>query len=516
MDGEAKGSAGFSQADEMNPAWLAMSRFRRRKFDDAIDLCSQCLSENGRDQAMWFLKVRSLTQKTYIDDMDMEEEAVGDLLLDENAIAKAPRPGTSLKKPMTAASGNGFGAPNLRPLSSSGRPMSGFARPGTQSGRGDGGVEAAFRGSRPGTSRPVSVAGRFIRLGTASLVSDGDVFINLDKFDFNKYAQRPALAKVLMDYILYFEHTPKRALDLGAASTQAAEFKDWWWKARLGKAYYQLGMYRDAEKQFKSAQAQQEMVSTALELCKVYIKLDQPLIAIAQYTKALVTFPGDVHLTLGIARIHESLGDADKAQEYYKAVLKLDPSNVEAIACTASNYFYNDLPEIALRMYRRLLQMNVTNTELWNNIGLCCFYASQYDMALSCFEKALTLATDDNSADCWFNIGQVAIGIGDSNLAYQAFKVAISVDPNNAESYNNLGILELRKGNIQVSRSHFLSAQKLGGHLYEPFYSGALVAFKLGDTQESYEMCVNSLRAFPDHSDSKELMKSLKKLFLSL
>ena len=57
MDGEAKGSAGFSQADEMNPAWLAMSRFRRRKFDDAIDLCSQCLSENGRDQAMWFLKV---------------------------------------------------------------------------------------------------------------------------------------------------------------------------------------------------------------------------------------------------------------------------------------------------------------------------------------------------------------------------------------------------------------------------------------------------------------------------
>lgn len=31
----------------------------------------------------------------------------------------------------------------------------------------------------------------------------------------------------------------------------------------------------------------------------------------------------------------------------------------------------------ACRYYRRLLQMGVSNTELWNNLGLCCFYASQ-------------------------------------------------------------------------------------------------------------------------------------------
>ena len=29
------------------------------------------------------------------------------------------------------------------------------------------------------------------------------------------------------------------------------------------------------------------------------------------------------------------------------------------------------------RYYRRLLQMGVSNTELWTNLGLCCFYASQ-------------------------------------------------------------------------------------------------------------------------------------------
>lgn len=35
--------------------------------------------------------------------------------------------------------------------------------------------------------------------------------------------------------------------------------------------------------------------------------------------------------------------------------------------------------------------------------------------------------------------------VGDLGLAYQAFKIAVSVDPNHAESYNNIGVLELRK-----------------------------------------------------------------------
>lgn len=46
-----------------------------------------------------------------------------------------------------------------------------------------------------------------------------------------------------------------------------------------------------------------------------------------------------------------------------------------------------DQPELALRFYRRLLQMGVNNPELWCNLGLCCFYASQYDLSLSCLDK---------------------------------------------------------------------------------------------------------------------------------
>jgi hypothetical protein len=49
--------------------------------------------------------------------------------------------------------------------------------------------------------------------------------------------------------------------------------------------------------------------------------------------------------------------------------------------------------------------MGVSNAELWNNLGLCCFHASQYDMIYRCFENALLVADDMTQADVWCALG---------------------------------------------------------------------------------------------------------------
>ena len=67
---------------------------------------------------------------------------------------------------------------------------------------------------------------RFVRLGTASLLSHGGgPFINLDKLDLRKYAARPCLARALCDYMLHHEHNPKRALELCAHATASNKFE---------------------------------------------------------------------------------------------------------------------------------------------------------------------------------------------------------------------------------------------------------------------------------------------------
>lgn len=86
----------------------------------------------------------------------------------------------------------------------------------------------------------------------------------------------------------------------------------------------------------------------------------------------------------------------------FAQALILDATNVESIACIASQHFYSDQPEIALQFYKRLAQMGYNSAELWNNMGLCSFFSSQYHTALQFFGKALEAATDDNMADVWY------------------------------------------------------------------------------------------------------------------
>eukprot|EP00039_Didymoeca_costata_P031072 m.32991 g.32991 ORF g.32991 m.32991 type:complete len:81 (-) comp8476_c0_seq1:490-732(-) len=63
--------------------------------------------------------------------------------------------------------------------------------------------------------------------------------------------------------------------------------------------------------------------------------------------------------------------------------------------------------------------MGMKSAELFNNLGLCCYYAQQFDMAMNSFESALELAEDDIMADIWYNISHVALGLGDMSLSYQ-------------------------------------------------------------------------------------------------
>mmetsp|Transcript_14346 Transcript_14346/g.34067 ORF Transcript_14346/g.34067 Transcript_14346/m.34067 type:complete len:509 (-) Transcript_14346:210-1736(-) len=496
----------------VDPLYIAITRFNRRDYAATIALCTQLLEAQPFDQAAWYLKTRALTMAVWVDDVEVEEEGVADVLLDDNATAAMPRPGTSLARPMTGVAAGGLNA-GVRPTSSSGRPTTGFARagtgtgrPGTQSrgGTAGGGVAAAMMGARPGTSRPMTSFGRLVRLGTASLAAasvngagGGGAFILVDKLDLRKYAARPALARALFEYIMYHDHNPKKALELAALATSAADFGDWWWKERLGKCYLQLGLLRDAEKQLRSAILAQPTVLANLELARVYLKLDQPNAALE-------------------ARTCDVLNEGTKAIVHYKRALQLDATHVEALACLAAHHFYTDQPELALRFFRRLLQLGVSSPALWNNLGLSCFFSAQYDLCLAAFERALALASDAESGDVWYNVGQVAIGIGDLGLAYQAFKIAISVDSNHVESYANLGVLELRKGNIDAARSNFQTVQEMAPYMFEPFFNGALLAFKLGDFQESYELVMKAILAFPEHTDSHELLRQLRQQFSSL
>ncbi len=506
--------AASSVLAKVDPLYMALHHFKTRDFEKCTEVCTEMLDKNPYDEAVWSLKTRSLTAEVLVDDVEADEEGIVDVVLDDNAIRQVPRPGTSLRSAVKTSGGT---SQAYRPTTQSGRPMSGVVRPGSSS---KSSMEGALKTPRTArTARPVSAtSGRHVRLGTASMISQRDgPFINLARLNVGKYAARPNVAKALFEYVFYKENSVREALDLAAQALQASKYEDWYWKLQVGKCYFRLGMFRDAEKMFKSALKQQEMIDTFLHLAQVYVRLDQPMAALEVFRTGLDKYPEETTLLVGVARIHEAVGNLGLSTKYYKTTLAEDAINVEAIACIAVNHFYADQPELSLRFYRRLLQLGINNAELFNNLGLCCFYAQQYDMSLGCLERALRLAeaSEDETllAEVWYNVGHVAVSIGDTNLAWQCFRLALSADASHAESFNNLGVLELRRGNVEQARAFFQTASSLASHLFEPSFNLATLAEKSGDLQTAYVVVKKALANFPDHRDSQQLLLQLQQHF---
>ena len=224
----------------MDPLWKAMSKYRRGKYEECVVLCDQLLAEAPGDQAAWLMKCRAQIKINYIDDTELDEDGLGEILMDENALAAVPRPGTSLRTPQSSG-GQGYDQ-SVRPVSQSGRPVTGFVRPNTSSRPFTGSSSDLMSGNRTATARPMTTMGREIRLGTASTSSSLLSLVDIDKLNIKKFALRKGLAMALVDYLLYVQHNTRKALELCAEATKASQYKDWYWKAKLGKCYFKMGM----------------------------------------------------------------------------------------------------------------------------------------------------------------------------------------------------------------------------------------------------------------------------------
>ena len=66
-----------------------------------------------------------------------------------------------------------------------------------------------------------SASGRYVRLGTASMLSEPDgPFINPAQLNLSKYASKPSLSKALFEYLFYHENDVRNSLELSALATQ--------------------------------------------------------------------------------------------------------------------------------------------------------------------------------------------------------------------------------------------------------------------------------------------------------
>nr|CCD17703.1 unnamed protein product [Trypanosoma congolense IL3000] len=510
----------------MDPTYYALSLLRRCRFEECVAITTSHLNAaiaakntdeqdqqsqshhrdryiSMADMRLWLIRARALAMRNWFEEIDIDDDGTDDALMEKeqathaNATARDTSHGWSQHSAVAKKNRD-----TARPISS----RCALARPGTRA------SQVCSPVAKPITSR-------LVRIGTASVqTAVGGAGCSLQDHDLIKYArEKPITGKVICDYLLHVAHRPRMVLDLCNSALSRGE-RDWWWLSRSGQAYYRMGLLREAEQQFKAALALQENVGDVLRLAKVFVRMDQPLKALEVLSSAAETNTTDQHLFLAMARLYERLQDTEKSCAMYRSVLQLDSTNVEAIACIASHHFHeNQQPELALRLYRRLLQMGVQTAELWNNLGLCCFYSSQYDIALSCLQRAAAVAENDELlANVWYNIGHIGISTGDLVFAERAFHIAVGTDPHHAEALNNLAVLQLRRGNTEAAYSDITMALSAQPMQIESLYNAALIAFLSGLFEQAHTQIQLALDVSPDHPESVELQAEIRSVLATL
>lgn len=177
----------------MDPYFLATNFYRKRDFVRCAQICTDILKQDSQHPA-WILKVKALTQRVSYDDTDVLEnlaEASGDnnqwtntaSLNKSTADARSTKQATTAHRPMTKS-----------------RPISGVVRlnrSGLNGSRTNDGQTALK--SRAQTGRMLS------RLGTASLSTESESFLNVARLNLAHYASLPHMAKPLFEYIYFVQ-----------------------------------------------------------------------------------------------------------------------------------------------------------------------------------------------------------------------------------------------------------------------------------------------------------------------
>lgn len=123
-------------------------------------------------------------------------------------------------------------------------------------------------------------------------------------------------------------------------------------------------------------------------------------------------------------------------------------------------------------------------------------------------------------------------------MAEECLRLAIAADNRHALAYNNLGVIEIRNGNVTAARTYFHAAANTASYVYEAHFNSAHLAYEVtyflsilimqvsidiidlfhirvqvGDLQTSYNAIQKSLISYPGHYDSKTLLRKLQRYF---
>lgn len=163
----------------------------------------------------------------------------------------------------------------------------------------------------------------------------------------------------------------------------------------------------------------------------------------------------------------------------------------------------------ALAIFERALAGNAKAPRAWVGLGLAKLLTGQADTAAADIDRGAALFEDHLGS--WIAAGWAHFVNRDLAASRERFETALRIDPNFAESYGSLAVLDLLEGNADSARQRSEVALRLDRQCYSAALAKSLLAAGAGDeagAQRIYALAVNT----PVDESGRTIAQALAKL----
>lgn len=210
---------------------------------------------------------------------------------------------------------------------------------------------------------------------------------------------------------------------------------------------------------------------------------------------------------LDLARGYLERRDWSRARDPLKRALEIDPRSADAHVLMAVLHQAQDEPEHAEEWYRRALRYDSQHAMALNNYGSFLYSQGRYEEALGPLRKVVGDTSYRGRAQAHENLGLAELKVGNVERAKTAFERALSFNTVQPRSALELALLAFERGDIaDAGRYHDIHRQR-AQRTPRSLCLGLRLARANGDADRraSYEIALRNM--FPDSAEAKRCMQ---------
>jgi serine/threonine-protein kinase len=233
----------------------------------------------------------------------------------------------------------------------------------------------------------------------------------------------------------------------------------------------------------------------------------KPVVAVAEYQKALQLEPANDTASIGLARAYEKVNQPEKAEAVYKQAIALRPNYWRGYDQLGGFYFRTADYSKAEHAFRAATEKDPQSFRSYSNLGAALLVQNKDQEASAAFEKSIAIRP---TADAYVNAGIALFNQRRFAEAATLFRKSLELESGTYDVWASLAAAEYYGGERAQAKKDYQKAIELANAQLKTSPNDAVILgdiatyhSMLGDTSQSIDLLNRSLAI--NHTD-KELM----------